>query len=117
MLVWSYSHCIGLIYSSHQANGTIVGYPKATATTDNLFTAQCDILIPAAGEKQITAKIAGDIKAKVSCSSTITISALNEFIKNYTLYQIIAEGANGPTTIGAERILHKNNVLVIPVSV
>lgn len=29
--------------------------------------------------------------------------------------QIVAEGANGPTTIGAEKILHGKNVLVIPV--
>ena len=29
--------------------------------------------------------------------------------------QIIAEGANGPTTIAAEKVLHAKNVLVIPV--
>lgn len=73
------------------ANGTIVGYPGAKATTENLLTTECDILIPAAGEQQITADIAHDIKAK-----------------------IIAEGANGPTTIAAERILHDRRVLVIP---
>lgn len=47
------------------ANGTIVGYPGAKATTENLLTTECDILIPAAGEQQITADIAHDIKAKV----------------------------------------------------
>ena len=30
--------------------------------------------------------------------------------------KIIVEGANGPTTIAAERLLHQKNVLVIPVS-
>ena len=48
------------------ANSTIIGYPGAKATTENLLTAECDILIPAAGEQQITADIAHDIKAKVS---------------------------------------------------
>ena len=31
-----------------------------------------------------------------------------------SMLQVIAEGANGPTTIAAERILHERNVLVIP---
>ena len=35
-------------------------------TTADLLEADCDILIPAAGEKQITSKNAHDIKAKVS---------------------------------------------------
>ena len=30
--------------------------------------------------------------------------------------QVVAEGANGPTTITAEKILHERKVLVIPVS-
>lgn len=71
--------------------GTIVGFPKAEATDENLLTAECDILIPAAGEQQITGEIAKQLRAKV-----------------------IAEGANGPTTIAAEKILRDKNVLVIP---
>ena len=47
------------------ANGTVVGFPGAEPTTENLLTTDCDILIPAAGEQQITADIAKDIKAKV----------------------------------------------------
>lgn len=31
-------------------------------------------------------------------------------------FQIIAEGANGPTTVGADQIFLKKNILVIPVS-
>ena len=48
-----------------QENKTIVGFPKAAATTKNLLEEQCDILVPAAGEKQITTENAHRIKAKV----------------------------------------------------
>ena len=47
------------------SGGSIVGFPGAEPTTDNLLTAECDILIPAAGEKQITASVARELKAKV----------------------------------------------------
>ena len=43
-----------------------MGFPGAEAYEGNLLTAQCDILVPCAGEKQITAENAHDIKAKVS---------------------------------------------------
>ncbi len=52
---------------------------------------ECEILIPAALEKQITIENAGRIKAK-----------------------IVGEGANGPTTADAEEILLKKGVMVIP---
>ena len=51
----------------------------------------CDILIPAALENQITKDNAPNIKAK-----------------------IIAEGANGPVTKNAEIILNQKNVMIIP---
>ncbi|XP_029200822.1 glutamate dehydrogenase, mitochondrial-like [Acropora millepora] len=72
-------------------NGSIKGFPGAKMTEENLLEAECDILVPAANEKQITIKNAPNIKAKV-----------------------IAEGANGPTTPAAERILIENKKLVIP---
>ncbi|EDO40710.1 predicted protein [Nematostella vectensis] len=71
--------------------GTITNYPGAKMVEENLLEAECDILIPAANEKQITKKNAHRIKAK-----------------------IIAEGANGPTTPEADQILIANKQLVIP---
>ncbi|CAL1540592.1 unnamed protein product [Lymnaea stagnalis] len=79
------------LHEYKKAHGTIVGFPGAEPYHGNLLTEKCDILVPAASEKQITAKIANDIQAK-----------------------IIAEGANGPTTPAAESILIARKVLVIP---
>lgn len=58
---------------------------------DALIICDCDILIPAALENQITAQNAGDVKAKV-----------------------IIEGANGPTTNEADEILEKRGVTIVP---
>jgi glutamate dehydrogenase (NAD(P)+) len=56
-----------------------------------LFALDVDVLVPAALENQITAENAGSIKARV-----------------------IAEGANGPTTPDAHKMLHERGVFVIP---
>ncbi|KAG7228087.1 hypothetical protein INR49_005710 [Caranx melampygus] len=72
-------------------HGTIVGFPGAKPYEGNILEADCHILIPAAGEKQLTRHNAPRIKAK-----------------------IIAEGANGPTTPDADKIFLENNVMVIP---
>jgi glutamate dehydrogenase (NAD(P)+) len=72
---------------------TITGYPKGKTIKDpaSVLEYECDILIPAALESQITILNADRIKAK-----------------------IIAEGANGPVTAPAEEILLKKNILIIP---
>ena len=59
--VQTYSHT----HTHTQENGTIMGFPNAEATDENLLIAECDILVPAAGEKQITSDIARNLKAKV----------------------------------------------------
>ncbi len=72
--------------------GTVVGYPGAKQiTNEELLELDVTILIPAAIEGVITEKNAPNIKAKV-----------------------ISEGANGPTTPEADRILYEKGVLVIP---
>jgi glutamate dehydrogenase (NAD(P)+) len=71
---------------------TVKGYKEADdISAEDLLTLDCDILIPAALENQITEDNAADIKAS-----------------------IIAEAANAPTTPKGEEILLKNNVFVIP---
>ena len=58
---------------------------------EELLTLDVDVLLPAAVENAITRKNAGSVRAKVIC-----------------------EGANGPTTAGADRILEERGVFVIP---
>jgi len=73
-------------------NGRLRGFHGADAVTNaELLTLPCDILIPAALEKQITEQNADKITAK-----------------------IIAEGANGPTTPEADALLHDKGVIVLP---
>jgi len=73
-------------------HGTVVGFPGAQAVSNaEILEIECDVLIPAALENQITAANADKIKAK-----------------------IVAEAANGPTTPEADEVLFKNGVFSIP---
>jgi glutamate dehydrogenase (NAD(P)+) len=73
-------------------NKTMQKFPGAEAADPaELLVTDCDILIPAATENQITSKNADRVKCK-----------------------ILAEGANGPTTAVADDILADKNVFVIP---
>ncbi len=60
-------------------------------SNEELLTVECDVLVPAALENQITEQNAALIKASV-----------------------IVEGANGPTTVEADRILERNGKTVVP---
>jgi glutamate dehydrogenase (NAD(P)+) len=75
-----------------QKNRVLSGYPRAQGVTnEELLKLDCDVLLPAALENVITAKNAGEIRARV-----------------------IIEGANGPTTAAADAILEKKDVFVVP---
>jgi len=72
--------------------GSVGGFAQAEVIDNDAFwDIECDILIPAALEQQITAANAHRIKARM-----------------------IIEGANGPTTPAADDILQDRNVLVLP---
>lgn len=71
---------------------TLEDYPRADHITNaELLELECDILIPAATENQITSHNADRIKCK-----------------------ILAEGANGPTTAEADEIIFDKGIFVIP---
>jgi glutamate dehydrogenase (NAD(P)+) len=74
-------------------NRTVTGFTEADAISNaQVLLTPCDILVPAAMERQITAENAGLLKCK-----------------------ILAEGANGPTTPEADAILsQRDDVFVLP---
>ena len=99
-------------------HGTIKGFPGAMpyAKEDikELLCENCDILVPAASEKQITKHNAPRIQAKVLEFFKISSNWLKFLLFFFLIFKIIAEGANGPTTPEADEILKAKNVLVIP---
>lgn len=73
-------------------NKTLEGYSDADAVDNKaLLELECDVLAPCATENQITSENADRIRCK-----------------------ILAEGANGPTTPKADKILHDKGIFVIP---
>jgi glutamate dehydrogenase (NAD(P)+) len=81
------------VLKHRKESGSVLNFPGATnlANTAGALELECDILLPAALENQITEANARRIKAK-----------------------IIAEAANGPTTAAAEEVLLARHVMVIP---
>jgi glutamate dehydrogenase (NAD(P)+) len=75
-----------------KANRLLAGFAGGQAiTNEELLKLPCEVLLPAALENVITSKNARDIQARIIC-----------------------EGANGPTTANADRILDEKGVFVIP---
>ncbi len=72
--------------------GSVKGFPGSRDISDSkLLELECDVLVPAALENQITKENAGRIKAK-----------------------IVAEAANGPTTPDADKVLHSKGITLVP---
>ena len=75
-----------------QETSSVINYPDAdTLTNAELLELPCDILVPAALEKQITGENAPRVKAK-----------------------IVAEAANGPTEPEADKVFNERGVFVLP---
>ncbi len=73
-------------------HGSVVGFPGAKEiTNEELLSLEVDILVPAALERVITRRNADDVNAKM-----------------------VVEGANGPVTPSADRILEERGVVVVP---
>jgi len=81
------------VYQHIIDHGTIKNFPSASFEEEGIAVLEknCDILIPAALESQITLENADRINAK-----------------------LIVEAANGPITYGADEILNKKGIVIIP---
>ncbi len=75
-----------------KANGGVVGFAGAEAIDpEHFWDTDCEIMVPAALENQITAARASRLKAK-----------------------LVLEGANGPTGAAADDVLAERGILVVP---
>jgi glutamate dehydrogenase (NAD(P)+) len=84
---------VDAVVKHQKETGSILNFPgsRNLTPTNRALELECDILIPAALENQITADNAPRVKAK-----------------------IVAEAANGPTTSEAEQILLDRGIVIIP---
>lgn len=82
---------IDYLLDRRDSHGTVTKLFEDTITNQEMLEKECDILVPAAVENQITAANAPNIKAK-----------------------IVVEAANGPTTLEATKILVDRGILLVP---
>jgi glutamate dehydrogenase (NAD(P)+) len=81
----------GLLTYKKETGSVVTVVDSETISNAELLALSCDILVPAAIEDQIVEANAADVKAR-----------------------IIVEGANGPTTPEADRILYDKGIFVVP---
>ena len=80
------------VYKYCGENRFLAGYPEADeVTNEELLELPCDILAPAALQNQVTGENADRLKCR-----------------------LLAEGANGPTTLEADEILAEKGVFILP---
>jgi glutamate dehydrogenase (NAD(P)+) len=74
-------------------SGSVLGFAEASEEVDtkDVLELECDVLVPAALENQITEENVESVKAK-----------------------IVAEAANGPTTPAADQVMYDKKIFVIP---
>jgi glutamate dehydrogenase (NAD(P)+) len=84
---------IPTLHAYVREHGSLEGYVDGVTriTNDELLESECDILVVAAREDQITGANAGNLRCR-----------------------LVAEGANGPTTIEGDRILAERGLPVLP---
>ncbi len=82
---------IDYLLDKRDSFGTVTNLFDNKISNKELLIQDCDILVPAAIENQITEENAADIKAK-----------------------ILVEAANGPTTLKATQILTERGILIVP---
>jgi glutamate dehydrogenase (NAD(P)+) len=72
-------------------HGELTGYSDTTLTNAEVLELPCDVLVLAAAEDQVTAENAPRLEAR-----------------------LVAEGANGPTSLAADEILAERGITVLP---
>jgi glutamate dehydrogenase (NAD(P)+) len=84
---------VDAVVAYRRDTGSILDFPGAGNIEESAraLELECDVLVPAALENQITERNAGSIQAK-----------------------IVAEAANGPTTADGDRMLQERGVLIVP---
>jgi glutamate dehydrogenase (NAD(P)+) len=83
---------LGDVDAWERENGSLAGYPRAEhVSNEELLELPCDILVLAALEDQLTGENAPRVETK-----------------------LVAEGANGPTSLEADAILSDRGIVVLP---